>query len=71
MPYPTMEEVEAASSLQLATWSRRLESPGLRAAGGPDFEVVFAQEKAVADRIQERFKALGGWTPMLSKAVGW
>ena len=71
MPYPELAEVETATSLQLARWSRHLDSPGLHAAGRPDFEAVFAKEKAVAERVAERFHEAGGWTPSLSKAVGW
>ena len=66
--FPTLEQAQVASQFQLATWMRTLPSPGLRAAGSPDFEDVFNKENEVMNCIIARFK---GWTPTLSKAVGW
>lgn len=66
--YPSLNQVQAASQLQLAKWMRFLPSPGLQAAGNPDFEDVFNKENEVMTRITARFE---GWTPALSKAVGW
>lgn len=59
MSYPTVEEVEEASKIQLARWYRFLESPPSDA----DVEVL--------NLILERFDKLGGWNPQLSKQVGW
>lgn len=59
MEYPTLEQVEAASHEQLARWYRHL--PGAR----NDKEVP------ISNRITERFNALGGFTPGLSKKIGW
>jgi hypothetical protein len=75
MTYPTIEEVEAASLEELATWSRFLESPGMESAKRGDSDTMFRlmldQQSAIMDRILARFKELGGWTPRLSKHVGW
>lgn len=59
MNYPTMDQVEAADHKQLGTWSRFLPGPN------SDEKVV------ILKRIMERFKEHGGWTPELSKAIGW
>jgi len=54
-----MEEVEQASRKQLCRWYRFLPSPGT------DDEVE------VMNRIAERFNEFGGFTPEISKEVGW
>lgn len=68
MIYPTMSQVSEADQFQLAVWLRHLPSPGAHAAGGPNFEEVFEEENLVMTMITSRFR---GWTPKLSKAVGW
>ncbi|AXQ68746.1 hypothetical protein HOU00_gp379 [Caulobacter phage CcrPW] len=35
------------------------------------FEAVLEREAAIMDRIMVRFREAGGWSPELSKAVGW
>lgn len=56
MKYPTPEEIENASQFQLGNWYRHL----------PYAET---EEQSVAiDQINERFM---GFTPELSKQVGW
>ena len=69
--YPTPEQVEAADVVALARWSRHLPSPGMHAIGRDDFQDVLDREAAIAERISQRFKAAGGWTPALSKEIGW
>jgi hypothetical protein len=56
--FPTMAEVEKASREQLAKWYRFLPSGDTK------------EHQRVQDRIAERFKALGGMTPALSKKIG-
>lgn len=68
MKYPTLEEVEAASHEDLCRWRRFLHSPGLSALGNKEVE---AREAAVMNRIVERVKGLGGFTPAMSKRIGW
>jgi len=58
-PYPTMEQVAKAGQRQLAKWNRFLP-----AAGNLD-------EIMIGNAIAERFQALGGWNPKLSKDIGW
>lgn len=58
-PYPTLEQVDTANKTQLARWYRHL--PGARTE----------EQAKIIDRVVERFKDLGGWTPALSKAIGW
>jgi hypothetical protein len=59
MRFPTMAEVEAADHELLCRWYRFLP------AG------VTAEEKPIMDRLVERFHALGGFTPAISKRLGW
>jgi len=59
MMYPPLEEVEKASKYQLGCWYRFLPSPQNDAG------------VQVMNRIVERFNELGGWTPELSKQIGW
>lgn len=66
--YPTLEQVERANQRELAGWMRFLPSPGFIAAGDDNFEEVFEAQKILMDKIIERFN---GWTPELSKSVGW
>lgn len=56
--FPTTQQVEGASHEQLARWMRYL--PSADDNDRPTQELIYA-----------RFKALGGWNPALSKAVGW
>jgi hypothetical protein len=59
MGYPALEEVEAAELEQLGRWYRFLPSP----KGSTEGKVLM--------RIIERFNSGGGWSPALSKSVGW
>lgn len=56
---PTMKEVEQASRKQICKWYRFLSSPET------DDDVN------VMNRIVERFNEFGGFTPEISKEVGW
>jgi len=56
--FPTLQDVEKASREQLAQWFSHL----------PAGET--APQKKIMDRINERFKKLGGMTPELEKKVG-
>lgn len=59
MNYPTIEEVDNASKEQLARWYRYLPI-------GTTLEHL-----EIVNRVCDRFKESGGWTPELSKTVGW
>ena len=69
--YPSSIQVEAADKMQLGRWLRHLPSPANHALDRDDFQDVLDAEIKILQRIQDRFKALGGWTPDLSKAIGW
>lgn len=69
--YPSAEQIEAADKNQLGGWIRRLPSPGLWAVERDDFETVLAAENKAMERILARFRQMGGWSPDVSKAVGW
>lgn len=76
LSYPSLEQVEAADKFQLARWVRHLPSGG-EAAGNATpysreahFEAIDVENK-VMEAILRRFNQLGGWTPEISKAVGW
>jgi hypothetical protein len=71
MKYPTMEEVEQASHVQLAKWYRFLPSPGSIAVGNSNFEEILSAECKIADRIAERFRSFGGMNASISKEIGW
>jgi hypothetical protein len=70
-----MEEVEKADRVQLCRWHRFLKSPGWSSTkpGTPveEFEYVRQDEKIILDRIEERLHELGGFTPEISKLIGW
>jgi len=59
MIYPTIEEVEIASRLQLCKWHRFLRSPETE------------REVEINNRMFERWQEVGGFTPEISKAIGW
>lgn len=73
MDYPTLEQVNEASRTQLCSWWRFLPSPGMWAVGkGPAiFDKALVEEVKVMDRIAERMKEVGGFTPEISKLIGW
>lgn len=73
MHYPTLEEVERADRVQLARWHRFLTSPGSGATDldYPIFKQILDKEVKIMNRIEERFKALGGMCPEISKEIGW
>jgi hypothetical protein len=71
MQYPTLEQVELASTFQLCEWTRFLHSPGGKALDSPNFHQILESEGKVMDRICARLKDLGGFTPEISKKLGW
>jgi hypothetical protein len=58
LDFPSMEQVEKANREQLARWYRFLPS------GDTD------EQNEIFERINKRFKKLGGMTPELSKRIG-
>jgi hypothetical protein len=69
--YPTIEEVNRASRRQICYWWRFLPSPGSNAIDTPNFFVALDAEAMIMNRIAERFKELGGFSPEISKTIGW
>ncbi len=69
MKYPTMEEVEAADQTQLCRWYRFLPSPGPVVVGQEN--AASNREVEILNRIIDRHKEGGGFTPEISKAIGW
>lgn len=67
---PTMDQVNAADHMQICRWYRFLPSPGSNAMDSPDFREIMEKEVKVMDRICERLKEFGGFTPAISKAIG-
>lgn len=59
MTYPTRDEVEAADREQLCRWVRFHSSP------------TTEDERILLNRIVERWTAAGGFTPEISKRIGW
>lgn len=76
MNYPTAHQVENASKAKLGAWLRFLPSPGMgvlvgQAGDTNEFQALIDREQRILKRIQDRFDDLGGWTPALSKLIGW
>jgi hypothetical protein len=73
MKYPTLEAVEKADREQLCRWHRFLPSPGWSALDKAmeDFQKQVTSEAKIMDRIEERFKQMGGFNTELSKLIGW
>ncbi len=67
---PTMDEVNSADHTQICRWYRFLPSPGSNALDRPNFREIMEKEARVMDRICERLKEFGGFTPEISKAIG-
>jgi hypothetical protein len=70
MIYPTIDEVRSADRYQICKWYRFLPSPGTSAIGRDDFHVVLAKELEVMKLLTYRMKELGGFTPEISKELG-
>ena len=73
MDYPSLAEVENAEHEQLCRWSRFLPSPGINSLDKGDeiFETALKSEAETMGKIMERLKALGGFTPEISRKIGW
>lgn len=75
MDYPTIDQVNAADRERLCTWWRFLQSPGTQAfVTSPDpveISAAIDREALVMQRIRERFFEAGGFTPEISKRIGW
>jgi hypothetical protein len=71
MNYPTLEQVEAADQYTICRWYRFLKSPGADAINKPNFREIMEHEAIINNRICTRLKELGGFTPEISKAIGW
>ncbi len=59
MIYPSIKEVNAASRFQICKWWRFLPSPKNKL------------QAEVNIRLAERFREVGGFTPEISKQIGW
>lgn len=59
MQFPTLEQVEAADRFQLCRWHRFLPS------------ATNEQDHQIQNRIYCRWREAGGFTPEISKAIGW
>ena len=59
MTYPTLEQVERADRYDLCRWHRFLPSPETD------------EQVKVNHRLFERWTEVGGFTPEISKDLGW
>lgn len=57
--FPTIEEVKAANHEQICRWYRFLPS------------TLDKDDAEVMDEMHNRYEALGGMTPEISKKIGW
>ena len=80
MNYPTLDQVNAADHYAICRWYRFLPSPGIASINRPgkhtakraaDDEAALQRELPVMNRIAERLKEFGGFTPEISKSLGW
>lgn len=71
MKYPTLEEVNKASRLEICRWWRFLPSPGLAYIDKSNFEEMLENQVKIMERIEEKLKKFGGFTPEISKAIDW
>lgn len=73
MKYPTIEEVENASHEQICRWWRFLPSPRHLAVNKSNdvFNEILLDEFKIQSLIGEKLKNYGGFTPELSKKIGW
>ena len=69
--YPTLEQVEKADHEQICKWYRFLPSPASDMVGKPNFDGILEIEVKIMNRISERLKEFGGFTPEISKKIGW
>lgn len=59
MTFPTLQQVEDADREQLCRWHRQLPS------------AMTDADREVQDHIHHRYIEVGGFTPELSKQIGW
>ena len=74
MEYPTLDEVNAADQEQLCRWYRFLPSPGAHLRHKmpeKEFNQALDDQLVIINRICDRVKEGGGFTPELSKKIGW
>lgn len=80
LPYPTLDEVNAADHMQICRWYRFCGSPASAIINRPgkwtetrqvQADEATAREVPIMNRIAERLKEFGGFTPKISKALGW
>lgn len=73
MEYPSLNEVEQADRVQLCKWYRFLPAPGFHASNYSHhiYEKIRKEEVTIKDRINQRFRELGGLTEDVSKSMGW
>lgn len=75
MNYPTAEEVLAADRIQICRWWRFLPSPGAVSQDNgelseAEFRQILAQQQTIMNLIAKRFDEVGGFTPEISKLIG-
>ena len=71
MKYPSLEEVNSASHIDICKWWRFLPSPGINYIDSPNFEKILSNEVDIMNRIAERLKYFGGFTSKISKTISW
>ncbi len=59
MIFPSLSDVDQADRIQICRWYRFLPSG------------VTEEERKIQDRIYEQFQKFGGFTPEISKQIGW
>lgn len=70
-----MDQVNAADRYTICSWNRFLDSPGMAAINAnkssEECNAAIDAEAIIMDRIVERLEEFGGFTPEISKSLGW
>ena len=70
MRYPTLDQINEANHEDICRWWRFLPSPGSSVIGTGKFGESLEDEVLLMNRIAERLKEFGGFTPEISKWIG-
>lgn len=72
MKFPTDKQVDEADIVQLRRWHMHLPVPGFSGIPeGVEWVDQARAEQRILNRIEERIKELGGWSPLAMRSAQW